>query len=74
LSATSNEDVYVLTDRGRALNVYVQNGTKFNLGINNFSEISAANNNDVYTAIADDTGLEVTGGSWSIYAAHGTVR
>ena len=74
LSATSNDEVYVLTDHGHALNVYNQNGTEFNLLISSFIEISAANNNDVYTAIADGTGLEVTGGSWSIYAAHGTVR
>jgi hypothetical protein len=78
LSATSNEEVYVLVfpplaSDQKALNVYDQNGTKFNLTTFNFTEISAANNNDVYTVISDKSGWEVTGGYWSTYGASGTV-
>jgi hypothetical protein len=75
ISATFNEKVDAIAADGTLIK-YDQNGTRIvQYSGSYFTEVSAARDNDVYTAIWNNSGWERTGGGvWNEFAAPGTVK
>jgi hypothetical protein len=72
-SATSNETVDAIASDGTLIK-FDQTGTRTVLDNGVFTEVSAARDDDVYTAFSDNSGWERTGGGqWNKFAAPGTL-